>query len=177
MVWRGGMGIFGGIVGGVLGAWFYSRKREERFLLFLDVGGLGLPIGQAIGRWGNYFNQELYGKPTNLPWGIFIKPENRLLDVIEFEKFHPLFLYESFGSVIIFLILWWLVKTKKVKVRKGKLFFWYLGLYGLVRFFLEFLKIEVWMINGVNVAQGVSLGLILLSLTVLKYNEIIPVDD
>ncbi|MBU1084947.1 MAG: prolipoprotein diacylglyceryl transferase [Candidatus Beckwithbacteria bacterium] len=181
MVWKGGMGIFGGILGGVIGGWLqrvgYELKlRKVRnlrkgatlpFLKMLDVGGLGLSIGQAIGRWGNFFNQELYGKPTDLPWGIYIKPENRLIEVIEFERFHPLFLYESVLCLGIFLILWWLVRSKKVKVGGGKLFVYYLGLYGLVRFFLEFLRIDPWMINGVNVAQVISAGLVAIAIITL----------
>ena len=107
-VWQGGMGIYGGILGGILGLWIYTRRREEpnlRLLKLLDVGALGLPLGQAIARWGNYFNQELYGLPTNLPWGIYIRPENRLLEVMDFKYFHPLWLYESLWCLIIFIII------------------------------------------------------------------------
>lgn len=160
-LWHGGMGIFGGILGGVIGLWFYAKKKDKLVKL-LDVAAVGLPLGQAIGRWGNFFNQELYGKPTDLPWGIYIKPENRLLSVMGYEKFQPLFLYESILSLLIFLILWRLVKGKKVKVGEGKLFAWYLGLYGLVRFFLEFLRIDPWMIGGVRVGQAISLGLVII---------------
>ena len=155
-VWQGGMGIYGGILGGILGLWIYTRRREEPNLLFLkmlDAGALGLPLGQAIARWGNYFNQELYGLPTNLPWGIYIRPENRLLEVMDFKYFHPLFLYESLWCLAIFLVL--------LKIVKKNHFIIYLGLYGLGRFFLEFLRLEAWTINGVNVAQMISAGLIL----------------
>jgi len=155
-VWQGGMGIYGGILGGILGLWIYTRRREEpnlRLLKLLDAGALGLPLGQAIARWGNYFNQELYGLPTNLPWGIYIRPENRLLEVMDFKYFHPLFLYESLWCLAIFLVL--------LKIVKKNHFIIYLGLYGLGRFFLEFLRLEAWTINGVNVAQMISAGLIL----------------
>ena len=161
-VWRGGMGIYGGILGGILGLWIYTRRREEPNLLFLkmlDAGALGLPLGQAIARWGNYFNQELYGLPTNLPWGIYIRPENRLLEVMDFKYFHPLFLYESLWCLIIFIIIINIIKV--IPMGKGKIFAVYLGLYGLGRFFLEFLRLEAWTINGVNVAQMISAGLIL----------------
>ena len=160
MIWQGGMGIFGGIVGGGVGLWFYSRKRKEPFLPFLDVAGIGLPVGQAIGRWGNYFNQELYGKPTSLPWGIFIKPENRLVEVIGFERFHPLFLYESLWVLLGLGLMMYLIKKKRLKLGRGKVLVWYLGWYGTGRFFLEWLKIEVFIAYGVNVAQVISLGLI-----------------
>lgn len=161
-VWQGGMGIYGGILGGILGLWIYTRRREEPNLLFLkllDAGAVGLPLGQAIARWGNYFNQELYGRPTSLPWGIYIRPENRLLSVWEYERFHPLWLYESIYCLIIFIIIIKIIKI--IPIGKGKVFAIYLGLYGLGRFFLEFLRIEAWTIGGINVAQVISLGLIL----------------
>lgn len=161
-VWHGGMGIYGGILGGILGLLIYVKKRKGATLLFwklLDAGAVGLPLGQAIARWGNYFNQELYGLPTDLPWGIYIRPENRLLEVMEFKYFHPLFLYESIYCLIIFIIIIKIIKF--IPSGKGKVFAIYLGLYGLGRFFLEFLRIEAWTIQGINVAQGISLGLIL----------------
>jgi len=158
-IWQGGLGIFGGILGGVIGLWLYTRSKS-RFLKLLDLASLGLPIGQAIGRWGNFINQELYGKPTSLPWGIYIKPEKRLLEVLTYEKFHPLWLYESLWSLGVFGVLYWLVKKGKIKLGKGRLFVTYLGLYGLGRFWLEWLRIEFWEIYGVNVAQIISVGLV-----------------
>lgn len=160
-VWQGGMGIYGGILGGVLGLWIYVKKRKGRILPLLDAGAVGLPLGQAIGRLGNFFNQELYGLPTNLPWGIYIKPENRLLSVWEYERFQPLWLYEAIWNLIIFIIIIKIIKI--IPMGKGKIFAAYLGLYGLGRFFLEFLRIEAWIISGVNVAQAISLGLILMA--------------
>ena len=158
-IWHGGLGIFGGILGGAIGLWLYT-KSKSRFLRLLDLASLGLPVGQAIGRWGNFINQELYGKPTSLAWGIYIEPEKRLLEVLEYERFQPLFLYESLWSLGVFGVLYWLVKKGKVKLGKGRLFVVYLGLYGLGRFWLEFLRIEVWEIYGVNVAQIISVGLV-----------------
>ena len=163
-LWHGGMGIFGGILGGVVGAWLVTRNKQK-FLELLDAAAVGLPLGQAIGRLGNWFNQELYGLPTDLPWGIFIKPENRLLSVWEQEKFHPLFIYESLWCLIIFLLLKRMVKT--IPLGKGKIFALYLGLYGLGRFFLEFLRIESWFIGGINVAQAIALGLTALGIVAI----------
>jgi len=122
----------------------------------------------AIGRWGNYFNQELYGLPTKLFWGIYIRPENRLLEVFEYERFHPLFLYESLWSLFIFGMLIWLVNKKKVKLGEGKLFIYYLGLYGFGRFWLEWLRIESWKVYGLNVAQVISIGLVGMAVFWLK---------
>ena len=158
-IWHGGLGIFGGILGGAIGLWLYTKSRVK-FLKLADLASLGLPIGQAIGRWGNFVNQELYGKPTSLPWGIYIEPEKRLLEVLEYERFQPLFLYESLWSLGVFVALYWLVKKGKIKLGKGKLFVTYLGLYGFGRFWLEFLRIEAWEIYGVNVAQVISVGLV-----------------
>lgn len=159
-VWQGGMGIFGGILGGALGLLIYA-KSKEKWLKLLDAGALGLPLGQAIGRWGNYFNQELYGRPSSLPWAIYIKPENRLVEFMDFERFQPLFLYESLWSLGVFLVVWQM--SKKWKIGQGKLLALYLGLYSVGRFLLEFMRLNPWQIGGVNVGQAVSLGLILSS--------------
>lgn len=103
----------------------------------------GLPIGQAIGRIGNYFNHELYGLPTSLPWAIE-------------GGYHPLFAYEAVWNIIIFITIITVIKVIK-KPKPGSFFFLYLGLYGFGRFWLEFLRIEPWRVGGVNVAQGISL--------------------
>jgi phosphatidylglycerol:prolipoprotein diacylglycerol transferase len=168
-LWKGGMGIYGAIIGGLIGLGLYCWKNKKKFLIWADLVSLGLPLGQAIGRWGNYFNQELYGRPTGLPWGIYIKPENRLLSVMRFERFQPLFLYESLWSLLVFYLL---MRLAKKKPKPGKLFFSYLGLYGWGRFWLEFLRLESWQIGGVNVAQAISLLLVGLSLVWWLRNKI-----
>lgn len=169
-LWRGGLGIFGGILGGAIGLWIYSRSKKK-LLMMLDLAGLSLPLGQAIGRWGNYFNQELYGKPTNVPWSIYIKPENRLLSVMQYERFQPLFLYESLWMIITFILLRQWLRKDTVRIGSGVVFATYLGLYGFGRFFLEWLRIEAWLINGVNVAQAISLGLILSALGFIMWRK------
>lgn len=163
MLWHGGMGIFGGILGGLIGLWWWA-KDKKKWLKMIDLMAIGMPLGQAIGRWGNYFNQELYGLPTDLPWGIFIKPENRLVKVIDFDRFHPLFLYESLWNLMIFGLIYFWVSKNKVKLGKGRVAAMYLVGYSLGRFFLEFLRIESWAVKGVNVAQGVSVAMVLLGL-------------
>ena len=187
-LWQGGLGIFGGIIGGVSGLFIYSafislkqfrkdikileiKKLMEispqyfnilisNFFSLLDLGAIGLPLGQAIGRWGNYFNQELYGLPTSLPWGIYIRPENRLPGFENFERFHPLFLYESLGCLLIFLIIFGIANFSSRS--HGKLFFLYLFLYSFLRFWLEFLRIEGWRIKGIRVNQFVCLSLMMI---------------
>lgn len=153
MLWQGGLGIYGGIAGGLIGLWLYA-KNKNKFWQLADAGVMGLPLGQAIGRWGNYFNQELYGRTTDLPWGI----------IINGNKYHPLFLYESLWCVLIWLIL----KKINYKLGKGKMLAAYLGLYGLGRFWLEFLRIESWHFMGIDVAQGISVGLMVGAIIFLK---------
>ena len=147
-VWTGGLGIFGGIGGGIVGLWLFCRKNKQDFLGWLDVVAVGLPLGQAIGRWGNWFNQELYGKQTNLPWGVYIEKEA--------GYFHPLFLYESIWNLLVFGIVWRFASWRKWA--KGDLFAIYLSLYGLGRFGLEWLRLESWPVNKI-----VSLSLVVLS--------------
>jgi phosphatidylglycerol:prolipoprotein diacylglycerol transferase len=156
-IWKGGLGIFGGLLGGVLGVWVYAKRNNLSFLALLDLAAFGLPIGQAIGRWGNFFNQELYGKPTNLPWGIPVCLVNRPRGFEQFTHFHPLFLYESLWSILVFGLLFLLWKVKGVKIARGSYFTGFLVLYGLGRFFLEDLRTESWVIEGINVAKSLSM--------------------
>jgi phosphatidylglycerol:prolipoprotein diacylglycerol transferase len=137
--------------------------RQDLFLSLLDLGVIGLSIGQAIGRWGNYFNQELYGLPTNLPWGIYIRPENRLPGFEHFTHFHPLFLYESLGCWLIFFILMTVYRLPFTRKKVGTTFFLYLFLYSLLRFSLEFLRIGGWGWGILTIAQWISLGLAVIS--------------
>jgi phosphatidylglycerol---prolipoprotein diacylglyceryl transferase len=153
-IWRGGLGIFGAILGGVSYFIYIAKKQNEPILKWLDIAGLFFPLAQAIGRLGNFFNQELYGKPTGLPWGVYIKPENRLTEVILYEKFHPLFFYEASLNILLFFLL---LKLTQKRLKDGAIFFIYLIGYGLIRFLTEFLKIDSWKIYGLNVAQSISI--------------------
>jgi phosphatidylglycerol:prolipoprotein diacylglycerol transferase len=161
-IWQGGLGIFGGLLGGLLGLLLYARLRRFRPWALLDLAALGVPLAQAIGRFGNPFNQELFGLPTTLPWGIYINPENRPFPVMFFNKFHPLAIYESFGCLIIFLILVALLfyRNSHKTALDGRLFFTYIALYGILRFFLEPLRIESWTVGVVNIAQAVCVFLL-----------------
>lgn len=111
-VWNGGLAIHGGLVAGLLVFAFYARRTKRSFWLLADIAAPAVALGQAIGRWGNYFNQELFGKPTNLPWGIPIDTLNRPIEYSSFSYFHPTFLYESLGSLIVFLLLLALHRTR-----------------------------------------------------------------
>lgn len=166
-VWTGGMGIFGAIIGGVLGLWLFSRRKGIDFFRLADLAAFGLPVAQAIGRWGNFFNKELYGRPTDLPWGLSIPPENRLPQVAIEQFFHPLFLYESLYSVFVFGVLLLIWRMKGATLATGSYFFVYLMLYGVGRFFLEGLRIDPWVIGGINAAQAVSFASVMVGVSFL----------
>ena len=105
-VWNGGVAIYGAVLGGLLVMVIYSRLMGVKWVGAVDVSVLGLSLGQAVGRWGNYINQELYGLPTSVPWKIFIAPENRMVGYENVMYYHPLFLYESIGCLMLFGCLW-----------------------------------------------------------------------
>lgn len=160
-IWNGGLGIYGGILGGLLGLVFYLKKNNLNILEYLDIISIGMPLAQAIGRWGNLFNKEIYGRLTTLPWGI----------IINGKKHHPLFLYESILNFILFFILYFNYKRKKKIHKKGWYFITYLTGYSLIRFLLEFLRIDPWKIGSLNVAQLISI-LILITGTYLKQKKL-----
>lgn len=139
--WEGGLAIHGVIIGGLLGLWWYTRKQKESFLWWADLLVPCLAIGQAIGRWGNYFNQELYGKPTDLLWGIPI--EHPVIGYESFTHFHPTFLYESFLNFDLFIVLFVL---HILKMQKGWGNGYILGVYvmgySIIRFLMEFLRLD-----------------------------------
>lgn len=150
-IWQGGLGILGGIFGAALGIWLYCHLHRERVWFWLDLAAISAPVGQAIGRLGNYINQENYGFPTSLPWGIYINPANRVPGFESFSHFHPLFLYEA----ILLLFLFGLLLTLRHKFipGSGKLICFYLIGYSIIRFLLEFLRINPWQVAGIPVAQ------------------------
>ena len=167
--WHGGLqgfGIYGAVAGGVLGIWIYTAAARLPFLRWLDYGSVGLILSQAIGRWGNFFNQELYGPPTSLPWGVYIEPANRLAGLEAFDRFHPLFLYESVLDLLVFFALLW-VRRRVKSVRDGDLFFGYLIGYSFVRFWLEFLRPDAWKVVGIATAQLVAVGCVTVAVAAL----------
>ncbi len=138
-VWHGGLSIHGAIVFGIIAGIIFCKIKKQKALLCADVCILGLPIGQAIGRWGNFFNSEAFGSPTSLPWGLYIQESLRPERYITNEFFHPTFLYESMLNVIIFAILFYLAKKQP---KAGTIFFCYFILYAIVRFIVEGLRID-----------------------------------
>src|ERR687886_722817 len=141
-VWNGGLGIYGAVAGGFLGVLLFSRFRGISPLIFADAAAPGLVLAQAIGRWGNYFNQELFGRPSDLPWAIRIAPENRPAGFADAASFHPTFLYESIWDLIVCLILLWVARRFANSLKNGDIAVLYVSLYSFGRFFVEALRID-----------------------------------
>ncbi|MEI8360715.1 MAG: prolipoprotein diacylglyceryl transferase [bacterium] len=148
-IWQGGLAIHGALIGGGLTIYWFTKKYKQSFIKFLAVVTPGLALGQAIGRWGNYFNQELFGLPTNLPWGIPINLNMRPSLFNNSEYFHPTFLYESLGNLLIFVGLYYFVNKLSANKNRSErylnyrfIFLGYLLAYSVLRFFLEFIRID-----------------------------------
>lgn len=154
VIWSGGLSIFGAVLGGLIGIVIYAYRHKLDTLSWLDIGAVVVPLGQAIGRWGNYVNEELYGTPTDLPWGLTIT--NPPPEYGPDTRFHPIFLYESLWNLLVFgaLLAVWLRFRDRLK--KGDFVLLYLVLYSLARFLLEYLRIDVTLAGGVNVSQVTS---------------------
>lgn len=166
-VWNGGLSIYGALLGGVIALYVVSKFLNPKSLILnlLDWLTPSLIIGQIIGRFGNLFNYEAFGYPTNLPWKMFVPEQFRPEGFQAVAFFHPWFLYEQLGSLIILiLLLKWLKPTAP-----GRLFFSYVLLYNVVRFFLEFLRIDSTFIGIWRLNAAVSLGLVLMSIGCLIY--------
>src|SRR5262245_2457583 len=159
-VWEGGLAIHGGlIVGGIVGA-MVAKRRGLPVLRTLDLVAPAGALAQAIGRWGNFFNEEAFGEPTDLPWGLYISPEHRPLAYKAVERFHPTFLYESLWDLAMFVVLaWWL--RPRWHDRPGGLFFWYIGLYSVGRLGIEALRLDSSWLGPFRVAQLASVAGIL----------------
>jgi prolipoprotein diacylglyceryl transferase len=139
----GGLAIHGAVIGGALVAIIFTRIKKLRFWTLADVVAPSLILGQAIGRWGNFANQEAHGGPTDLPWGI----------MVDGVKVHPTFLYESIWNLLVFLFLIWYRKKSKVE---GEIFLLYVILYSVARFFIEGLRTDSLMLGPIRVAQLIS---------------------
>jgi phosphatidylglycerol:prolipoprotein diacylglycerol transferase len=150
---NGGLGIPGAVIGGALALWIYCRRKRISFLTWADVAAPGVALAQAIGRWGNFFNQELYGLPTNLPWKIYIDPLHRVEGFQNYEYFHPLFLYESLWNVINMAVLLWLARRFEKWLKPGDIFLIYMIMYSIGRFSLEFLRLDASQVAGINFNQ------------------------
>lgn len=163
----GGLGIPGAVIGGGIALYFFARKRKLSFLEWADIAAPGLALGQAIGRWGNFVNQELYGAPTTLLWKIYIDPAHRLSGFAEQAYYHPLFLYESLWNLGNMLLLLWVGRHFVERIKKGDLFLLYLVVYPIGRFLLDFLRLDAAMLGGINANQSFMAIVALLAATTL----------
>ncbi len=139
-VWQGGLGIWGAVALGALGAWIGCRRQGVRFLAFGDAIAPGIIIAQAMGRWGNWFNQELYGRPTTLPWGLTIDPDRREAGYEQYATFHPTFLYECLWNLGVAGLLLW--ADRRFRLGYGRVFALYIMGYTAGRGWIEYLRID-----------------------------------
>ena len=159
MIRNGGLAIYGGLLTAFLITYIYSKKKKIPFLTILDIFAPGIALGQAIGRWGNFINKEAYGRATDLPWAI----------IIDGQKVHPTFLYESLGDFVIFIVLYNL--CKKNRNEEGTIISLYFILYGILRFFVEGLRTDSLYFLGMRVSQLVSLVLVVIGVVICLKNK------
>jgi len=157
-MWEGGLAIHGGLIAGIAVSYWYCRKKKIPFLHFADGIIPVVPLGQAIGRWGNFINQEAYGRETDLPWAIEVFDVNKGL-----IKVHPTFLYESIGNILTVIIL--LVYEKRYQKNDGELLFLYFISYSSYRFLIEGLRTDSLMLGSLRVAQIVSIVLMIIGIS------------
>lgn len=158
----GGLTVHGAIAGGIVALWLYCRYRRQRFLTWGDIVVAALPLGQAIGRWGNWANQEAFGRPSTLPWAVEIDPIHRPAQYLQFSTFQPTFLYESICDALIAALLIWLVRVmpRHPFWREGDAIWLYCVLYGLVRFVIERMRTDSLTIGPYPAAYWLSWALI-----------------
>lgn len=158
-IWHGGLAIHGAIITALLVGYYFTRKYKINFWQLADIFAPSLVLGQAIGRWGNFFNQEAYGTPTDLPWAMYIDGAYR----------HPTFLYESIWDAAIFIFLIW--ARRKPFMKRGEVFLTYAALYSFGRFFIEGLRTDSLMLGPLRVAQVVSLLGIAAGIGIMVYRR------
>jgi prolipoprotein diacylglyceryl transferase len=157
-IWEGGLGIPGAIAGGAFATWLVARRRGIVVPALADAVAPGLALAQAVGRFGNWFNQELFGRPTTLPWGLEIDPDNR--DAVPgAEAYHPTFLYESLWNVGVALLVIWV--DRRWKLGHGRAFALYVAAYGVGRLWIEGLRIDdTATLGGLRLNQYVAAALV-----------------
>ena len=172
-LWNGGLGIYGAVAGGMLGIILYAYRAKLNISRYFDIGAPGLLMGQTIGRWGNFVNQELYGPPTTLPWGLKIDefhrfpPFNDLTQYPLEARFHPVFLYESLWNLAGVILILVIGRKWAAKLKEGDLFLGYLIWYPVGRLWVESLRPDAWKIGAIPTAQIISAVLIVAAVAAL----------
>jgi phosphatidylglycerol:prolipoprotein diacylglycerol transferase len=169
-IWHGGLSIYGAIIAGALITFIFARKHKIPFLKLSDLIAFSLPLSQAIGRLGNYFNHEAFGKPTNLPWKIFIPQGSRPAGFENYAYFHPTFLYEGIWNLIVFFILIFIAKKlKRSSDRPGVITASYLFLYSIGRFWIESIRLDSAFMGSLKTNQITALLLIFVSFAIMIF--------
>ncbi|MEB3339630.1 prolipoprotein diacylglyceryl transferase [Okeania sp.] len=171
-IWKGGIAIHGAIIGGAIAGLIFARVSKISFWQLADLVAPSLILGQAIGRWGNFFNSEAFGSPTNLPWKLYIPPQNRPPELVNFDYFHPTFLYESLWNLMLFGLLIFLFfrgLQGKPQLKVGTISLVYMAIYSSGRIWIEGLRTDSLMLGPLRIAQFVSLAGILLGLAGLAW--------
>ena len=169
-IWEGGLGVYGAVAGGFVGLLFFCWLRAVNPLTFADAAAPGLVLGQAVGRLGNYFNQELFGRPSDLPWAIFIAPQNRPVQFADSTSFHPTFLYEGLWDVGVCLVLLWVARRFPERLAAGDIFMLYVVLYSVGHFLVGTLRVDQAFLVGASldgnllVSGALAIGFALLLL-------------
>jgi phosphatidylglycerol---prolipoprotein diacylglyceryl transferase len=172
-IWNGGLGIPGAVMGGALALFIYCRGKKISFLTWVDIIAPGLALAQAVGRWGNFVNQELYGLPSSLPWAIYIDPAHRLPGFANVAYYQPTFLYESLWNLLNMAVLLVLGRKMADKLKAGDLFLIYMVTYSFGRFLLEFIRVDYSPIAGLNINQTLMAVVFVLSLAGLLARHLI----
>lgn len=174
-IWEGGLSIQGAVVGGALAVWLYCRGYRLSFLKWADIIVPGLALAQAIGRWGNFFNQEAFGTPTTLPWGIPISLQRqREVAGQEFgaeTRFHPTFAYEMVWDLLNFGLLTWLGRQRRFRLLEGDLLWVYLIFYSVGRIAIEEIRVDSALVGGLRAPQVFALITIAFAWTMLIYRR------
>jgi phosphatidylglycerol:prolipoprotein diacylglycerol transferase len=171
-IWNGGLGIPGAVIGGAIALLFYARAKQVSFWMWTDIAAPGLALAQAIGRWGNFVNQELYGAPSNLPWAIYIDPAHRLAGFENQATYHPLFAYECIWNLLNMAFLLWFGRKFAAWLKTGDIFLFYLIIYPVGRFFLEFLRLDPAEVAGFNGNQDIMAIIALASTATLIWRHL-----
>ncbi|MBU6447465.1 prolipoprotein diacylglyceryl transferase [Patescibacteria group bacterium] len=172
-VWHGGLAIYGGLIGGAIALYFLTKRRGVKFFSFTDVVVFGLPLAQALGRFGNFFNYEAFGAPTNLPWKMYVPPQFRPAGYAQFQYFHPTFAYEAIWDVLTFAALVILAKSKYGKKYGRGLFTGaYFVLYSIGRFVIEGIRLDsAWFFGHIRGDQLTAVLLAIAGLAIIRFSH------